>query len=92
MTWLEMVHAEAAKVGRTVTDEQANAILWNHTGFPSFFLGDSAVDYFTNQVREFFAGKRHCCACGDSVDVDGIGGDCLLCAPCKEDIENGHAT
>jgi hypothetical protein len=86
MTWLEMVHAEAAKVGRAITDEEANAILWNHTGFPSFFLGDSAVDYFTNQVREFFAGKRNCEACGaDMMSTDGSIA-CVLCDACKTNM------
>ena len=91
MTWLEMVHAEAAKVGRTVTDEQANAILWNHTGFPSFFLGDDATAYFTNQVRDFFAGKRNCESCGaDMVSTDGSIA-CVMCDACKAELEKGCA-
>jgi len=86
MTWLEMVHAEAAKVNRVVTDEQANAILWNHTGYPSFFLGDDAAAYFTNQVREFFAGNRNCEACGaDMTSVDGSIA-CVMCDACKANI------
>lgn len=82
MNWLDLVHQEASKTGHVITDEAADAILWEHTGFPSFYLGDDPVEYFTNQLRDFFAGKLHCCCCGCDLVGDGRTIGARLCGEC----------
>ena len=57
MTWIELVRDEAKKLKRTVTDEQADYILWEHTGFPEFWQGDPET-CCREQVREFFESEK----------------------------------
>ncbi len=49
MTGIELVK----EVFPEATDQEAGYILWNHTGFPEFFRGDSAEAYFRQQLEEY---------------------------------------
>lgn len=71
LTWRDLVTQVAALYGTKVTDDEADTILWNFTGYPAFFYGDPAK-CATRQVNEFFATnlkmKRRsqlCRACAD---------------------------
>ena len=52
MTWLEVCKDEAKKAGVELTDKQADTVLWEFTGFPSFFDGDPE-ECVRRQVREW---------------------------------------
>lgn len=53
MTWLELVHEVAYEHGVSVTDVEADSLLWNETGFPGFFHGEP-VNTCACQLREAF--------------------------------------
>lgn len=60
MTGPEIVKEEAAKVGKTLSDEDINYLLWNETGFPCFYApkeGETDEDYLRRQVREALTQK-----------------------------------
>jgi hypothetical protein len=66
MTPIQLAQEEAAKRGRTLTDAQADSVLWCHTGFPSFWAtkpGESIEDCMRRQVGEFLDGKCGCLDC-----------------------------
>jgi hypothetical protein len=47
--------------GRTLTDDEAGGIIWEHTGFPAFWAckGDEKPeDCFRRQLREFFEQEK----------------------------------
>lgn len=48
-----IVRSVALGRGRTVTPDDINYILWEHTGFPGFFVGDPVTEC-ARQVGEFF--------------------------------------
>ena len=55
MTPKEMVKEEAEKLGRVISDETADYILWEYTGFPEFFIlrdGESRDDAMRREIRE----------------------------------------
>ena len=53
MTWTQMCQDEARKVGIELTVADADWVLWEHTGFPSFYEGDDAEGYFRKQIRQW---------------------------------------
>lgn len=52
-TWVDLVHKVAKEHGQRVSEAEADHILWEHTGFPSFWEGDPR-SHFTAQLHEFF--------------------------------------
>ena len=40
MSVLEIAREEAAKAGITIDDSTLDYLIWNETGFPSFWIGD----------------------------------------------------
>lgn len=56
LTWTDVVNAVAHEFGLWFTDYEANALLWEHTGFPGFFMGDP-VTIASQQLRDYF-GRR----------------------------------
>ena len=65
-------------------DEYCEYILWNKTGFPSFFIGDP-VEHFGNQLERFRValniGMDVCESCGKITDNKD-----LICVSCKSGI------
>ncbi len=55
MTGIEMAQDEAHQAGLELTDKQADTVLWEYTGFPSFWQGESAEAHFRKQIREWVA-------------------------------------
>jgi hypothetical protein len=59
MTPIEVAREEAWFFRRTVTDEEADGIIWTFTGFPAFWNiptdGDTPEECFRKQLREYFA-------------------------------------
>jgi hypothetical protein len=51
-TYLELVKRTAAECGVTLSDAQAEYVLWNETGFPGF-LGSPELLTLQKQVKEF---------------------------------------
>lgn len=50
--WRAVVKAVAAGRERKITDADADYILWEHTGFPSFYNGNAVV-VFAGQADAF---------------------------------------
>lgn len=55
LVWTDLVREVGKEFGREVTDDEAGMVLWEYTGFPSFWDGNP-VDCCTQQLREHFAG------------------------------------
>lgn len=57
MTYLELAKDEALQHGITLSDKDANFILWEHTGFPDFFSplkeGETHEDVVRREVSDF---------------------------------------
>lgn len=54
--WRDVVAVVAAERGFTVTDLEADILLWNYTGFPSFWpSGKTPVASCMDQLRAAFA-------------------------------------
>ncbi len=56
-TWRDLARSVAWEFGIDLSFEDADYVLWEHTGFPSFFHGDP-IESCTAQLREFFAGVK----------------------------------
>ena len=55
MTGIELVQEVARKYGIVnLSDDMANDILWEHTGYPAFFLGSNPEAWFRIQLDDFF--------------------------------------
>jgi hypothetical protein len=74
---VKLVRKEARRGGVRLAPDEALDVLWNQTGFPSFFTGDRD-EWFRWQVRHWLANRRmKPCACEqmpceesqDSLDV-----------------------
>lgn len=39
-SWMDVVRGVAQEFGETPNEDEAGYILWNHTGYPSFWHGD----------------------------------------------------
>lgn len=61
---IEMVREEALRFGRHVSTGRAKDILWEHTGWPSFWMRDDPERYFRLQIEEYFRAAID----GDAVD------------------------
>lgn len=57
-TWIDLAKAVAADLGFDLTDEQADDLLWEHTGFPCFWT-DPVRDCI-NQLRAYFFSIDDC--------------------------------
>ena len=57
MTGIELVLEVAREYGFVeMTEESADHILWEHTGFPAFYPpGFTAEAHFRNQLHDYFA-------------------------------------
>ena len=53
-TWAELTRDVAREFGLTLSDDEVDYALWEHTGFPYFWQGDP-VECCTAQLREHFA-------------------------------------
>lgn len=86
MTGIELVR----KHFPNATDDFADYVLWNRTGFPSFFDSDiGAEKYFENQIIEFKklldAGKTPCDLCNSEAVKNGLCQKCFdLLKPAQE--------
>ena len=67
LTFKILVKDVAGDYGRTVTDDEAAFILWNHTGFPGFFQGDP-LETCAKQIDHYFALLARGCTCFSSLD------------------------
>jgi len=56
MNAIEMVQDECMRHDVVLSEEDAGFVLWNATGFPSFYTGDREV-YFRRQVRHWLANR-----------------------------------
>lgn len=52
-TWLDLAKEVGKEFGKTLNDKQADYMLWEHTGFPSFFSGDP-IEQCREQLRAAF--------------------------------------
>lgn len=54
----KIIQEEAIKFGVTISKNDTEYIIWEHTGYPSFWRigidGDTAEECFRTQIREFF--------------------------------------
>lgn len=60
MTYIELCQDEARKHGIELSAEDADHVLWVHTGFPAFFApkeGETLEDVLRRQVGEWCATK-----------------------------------
>ncbi len=59
MTWRELVKDEASKCGVVLTDEDADFVLWEYTGYPDFWAipsdGATPEECCRRQIRRLFA-------------------------------------
>jgi len=53
-TWRDTARGVAWEFGRDISPEEADYLLWEHTGFPEFWNGDPGA-CCRQQLREFFA-------------------------------------
>lgn len=53
VTWVQLARKVAAEFRVVLLDAQADHVLWEHTGFPSFWKGDPE-ECCTRQLRDFF--------------------------------------
>lgn len=56
MTWLDLVHEVTHEYNLSISDDFADSLLWNETGFPGFFHGDP-VNTCARQLREAFQAR-----------------------------------
>jgi hypothetical protein len=61
-TCRDAVKEEAAKFGLSLTDNEANDVAWNFTGFPSFWNipadGATPEECFRTQLKRYFADPK----------------------------------
>jgi hypothetical protein len=57
-TWIGLAKRIAARHGFVITDQEADGVLWEHTGFPSFWPTGDAVGDCTKQLHAFFKAAR----------------------------------
>lgn len=82
MTCTDMVRSEAWNFGRDISEREAEHVLWNYTGFPSFWpseyehprdaLRDQAHTFFEMQSR----GLYPCARCGGEANNPWLCDDC----------------
>lgn len=54
MTWIQWCQGYLARVHKIgVDDEEADMVLGEHTGFPSFYVGGDAKAWFAKQIDGF---------------------------------------
>lgn len=56
MTWLDLARSVAWEFGIDLSYADADYVLWEHTGFPSFWEGDP-MECAVKQMRTYFAGR-----------------------------------
>lgn len=52
-TWQDLAKEVGKEFGKTLNDKQADYLLWNHTGFPSFWNGNP-IEECREQLRAAF--------------------------------------
>ncbi len=52
-TWQDLAKEVGREFGKTLNDKQADYLLWNHTGFPSFWKEDP-IEECRAQLRAAF--------------------------------------
>lgn len=57
LTWIELVQEVATEMGWDCDPEYADYILYEYTGFPSFWDGDNPAECCRKQLREYFASR-----------------------------------
>lgn len=57
-TWRDVARGVAWEFGFDLTDQDADYVLWEHTGFPEFWDGHPP-EVCRRQLREFFQSDRH---------------------------------
>lgn len=91
MNAVEEVQRIGKAYGFTPTEQEANVVLWEHTGFPSFWPNPSIPGHWNlrRQVRQFFRNARNgctkCARCGLVVENEYI--EFGLCGYCNNIME-----
>lgn len=66
-SWTDVVNSVAWEFGQNLTDDDATALLFEHTGFPAFWVGDPVL-CAEGQLRRLFSyrleGFVPCPCCG----------------------------
>jgi hypothetical protein len=66
LRWVDVARQE---LGADVSQDEADYILWNHTGFPHFWDvgvdGDTPEQCCRTQLRKYVAGECECPDCED---------------------------
>lgn len=52
-SWRDLAKEVGLEFGKRLTDDQADSLLWNHTGFPSFWKSDP-IEECRTQLRNAF--------------------------------------
>lgn len=82
-TVVDLVNSIAWNFGENLTEREAMSVVWNHTGFPSFFLGEPEA-CMALQVWEYFVAQASgcvpCACCGRDAVTD-------ICEPCAQRID-----
>lgn len=53
ISWIRLAQLVAISCGRTITQDEADYILWEYTGFPSFWPG-KPISSCIKQLQDFF--------------------------------------
>lgn len=68
MTAAALVEAVAKCYGMKVSEDEASYLVWNHTGYPSFWMTDRPIEELRHQIAAYLQGKRYCPRCGVQFD------------------------
>lgn len=82
---VQFIQAIADCYGKTITDDEAQYIAWNFTGYPSFWMTDRPIEEMRHQAAAYLRGERFCARCGKQVephDIEVVG----VCTPCAIDL------
>ncbi len=70
MSLLTEIQALALKEGHKITLDDADWIIWNRTGYPTFFTSDTPHMELLEQARVYLSGESKCSLCGVLGDTD----------------------
>lgn len=87
----QIVRDVASDFGRTVTDDEAAFILWEHTGYPFFWHSGDVVADCVAQVDRYFSLGEHgwasCVCCGrPALATEQM----CMCEPCDREATLAH--
>lgn len=77
MTGIDLVRSIAWQNGKDISSQDADYLLWNHTGFPAFFDGEP-IECICRDINAYFQIGPACAGCGVRPVCDGD----YLCESC----------